>query len=225
MEGSQILSQTTRESISRMPTNRSSKILKLPEDSTLKLPKSILIHTAGEVKLLLFIEAKSAGSSKWQRSSNDYLNWTLQTDGFLNSYRQKDSITGLKMPKIGVFLGPDTGATQSLFGSLMMEKRLFALAQSPNLRNYQASKTSQTSTKSMSTKSRSHLRRVKACWKESLRSLTAGLRVDLCPTLSATTHMEPVRSSFKKDSQQTSSLKVSIRQEDGFTLWWSSQQQ
>ena len=47
-----------------MPTNRSSKILKLPEDSTLKLPKSILIHTAGEVKLLLFIEAKSAGSSK-----------------------------------------------------------------------------------------------------------------------------------------------------------------
>ena len=64
MESSQILSQTTRESTSRMPTNRSSKISKLLEDSTLKLQRSILIHSAGEVKLLLFIEAKSAGSLK-----------------------------------------------------------------------------------------------------------------------------------------------------------------
>ena len=61
MESSLILSRTTKEFTLRMLTNRSSKISKLLEDSIPKLPRSTLIHSVGEVKLLLFIEAKNAG--------------------------------------------------------------------------------------------------------------------------------------------------------------------
>ena len=64
----------------------------------------------------------------------------LQGKGFGIMLHIIDGINGINSPKIGAFRRPGTGVILSLFGSLTMAKRLFALGQSPNLRNYQESK-------------------------------------------------------------------------------------
>lgn len=69
-----------------------------------------------------------------------WLKIIIRLIGCLNSYSKKDSIIGLKMPKIGVSQETDSGVIPFQSGYLMTDKKLFVLDRSSNLKNLQDKK-------------------------------------------------------------------------------------
>jgi hypothetical protein len=100
------------------------------------------------------------------------------------------------MQKIGVSQETDIGEIQFQSGYQMMEKRLFALNQSSNLKNYQVLKASRIFTESLLIKLLFHQSKVKVNLKEFQKFSTAGLNLELCPSRKVIIHTQrPMKNS------------------------------
>ena len=207
-------------STSKMLINKFRLIWRLLEDFSALDQLSILIHSAGGRKHLYFTEDLAAGSLKLLTSKINLSKITSKQSGFPISSKKKDSTTGLLTPKTGASQETDTGVTPSQSGFPMTVRKQSVSDQSRSLKNYLDRDHLLTSIENTSIISRSLPSRAKECWRESQKCLTAGLKVELCPSLNPIIHSVPQRKNSWKDSQPTSLLKASIKPVVGSTPSW-----
>lgn len=139
------------------------------------------------------------------------------TGGYLQRFKKEGSITGYQKLVTGVSPVIDTGEIPFLCGYLKMAKKLSALAQLQNFKNYPIAGICPTSIVSPSITSLLHQKRLAKSFTAFLKYLIAGLNLAPCHLLKATTPSPPPKKNLKPSSLPTSSLKASTKPEAGFT--------
>ena len=138
--------------------------------------------------------------------------------GFHPSSRRRDSRIGLLMQETGASQEIDTGVIQFQSGCLMMVKKLFVLGQSRSFKSFQAALTSLIFIEKILIILQFLQSKEKDNSREFQKYLTVGSSLDQCLSHKATIHLTSKMKSSVRNSQETSSQRVLIRPEDGFTL-------
>jgi len=213
-------SVTTKDSTSKTLTKRSWLTSSHQAAFFHKAQLSTRIPSAGDHKPHSSTEVSTAGSSKWLISNSNFWLKTPKRTGCLSLLKKRDSTTGFQMLAIGVSRETGIGAIQFLSGCLMMAKKSFASAQFLSLSSFPEWLALRIFTVSLLIKLLFPQNKERVNLSAFQKSLTAGLNLDLCLSLKATTPSLLTMNSSKKCSQQTLSLRVSIKLVDGSTHWW-----